>query len=42
MVRVEIVNSGIFEEQSPEHLAMVNQLNKDIVSEYFKERILPL
>ena len=37
MVRVEIVNTGICEDQSPEYLAMVNQFNNDIVGEYFKD-----
>ena len=38
MVQVEIVNTGICEELSPEYLAMVKQFNNDIVAEYFKER----
>ena len=37
MVRVEIVNTGICEDQSFEYLAMVNQFNNDIVGEYFKD-----
>ena len=37
MVQVEIVNTGICEEQSPEYLAMVKELNSDIVAEYFKD-----
>ena len=38
MVQVEIVNTGICEELSPEYMAMVKQFNNDIVAEYFKER----
>jgi len=37
MVQVEIVNTGICEELSPEYLAMVKQFNNDIVAEYFKD-----